>query len=204
MAIFLLVRHGNNDLVGKKLAGRLPDVHLNEKGHAQARRLAAELAAQPIKAVISSPLERAQETAEPIARIHNLPLEVNPGLVEIDYGAWQNKSIKQLRRLKLWKQVQEHPVDFQFPGGESFVEAQARIAQTLDALSKTFTEEDRIVCVSHCDVIRLAVAWFLGMPLDAFQRLQVSTASVTVLNLHQGKASFGPINIKVGFPEFRS
>lgn len=201
MAKFLLVRHGQNDLVGKKLAGRLPGVHLNSQGQSQARRLAAELAELPIKAVISSPLERAHETAEPIARIHNLPVEINPGLIEMDYGKWQNKSIKQLRRLKLWKQVQEHPSTFRFPEGETFVDAQTRVAQTLEDLSRTYAEKDTIVCVSHCDVIRLAVTHFLAMPLDAFQRLHIRTASLTVLNLHDGKASFGPINAAVGFPK---
>lgn len=199
MAIFLLVRHGQNDMVGKKLAGRLPGVHLNGKGEAQARRLAAELAAVPIKAVISSPLERAQETAEPIARIQNLPVEINEGLQEIDFGTWQGKSIKQLRRRKLWKDVQNHPSAFCFPEGETFTEAQTRIAETLQTLSKGYAEKDMVVCVAHSDVIRLAVAFFLGMPLDAFQRLRIDPASVTVLCLVDGKVSFGSINARFDF-----
>lgn len=199
MAIFLLVRHGQNDMVGKKLAGRLPGVHLNGKGEAQARRLAAELAVVPIKAVISSPLERAQETAEPVARIQNLPVEINEGLQEINFGTWQGKSIKQLRRRKLWKDVQNRPSAFCFPEGETFTEAQSRVAETLQTLSKTYTEKDVVVCVAHSDVIRLAVAFFLGMPLDAFQRLRIDPASVTVLCLDDGKASFGSINAVFDF-----
>lgn len=198
MAIFLLVRHGQNDMVGKKLAGRQPGVNLNGKGHGQARRLAAELASLPIKAVISSPLERAQQTAEPVARIHNLPVEINAGLQEIDFGTWQGKSIKQLRRTKSWKVVQERPSTFCFPEGESFAAAQSRIADTLGALSEAYAEKDMIVCVGHCDMIRLAVAFFLDMPLDAFQRLQIDPASVSVLHLQGGHASFGPINAPVG------
>lgn len=203
MAIFFLVRHGQNDMVGKKLAGRLPDVHLNDQGHSQARRLAAELAELPIKAVIASPLDRAQETAEPIARIHDLPVLTNEGLVEIDFGGWQGKSIKQLRRSRLWKDVQEAPDGFCFPDGESFNTAQARIAQTLHDLSQVYAEKERVVCVSHCDVIRLAVAFFLEMPLNAFQRLNIDTASVTVLHLQDGKASLGPINALTGFTTYR-
>jgi probable phosphoglycerate mutase len=204
MAIFFLVRHGQNDMVGKKLAGRLPDVHLNDQGHSQARRLAAELAELPIKAVIASPLARAQETAEPIARIHNLPVLTSAGLVEIDFGGWQGKSIKQLRRSRLWKDVQESPDGFHFPDGESFNAAQARIAQTLHDLSQAYAEKDQVVCVSHCDVIRLAVAFFLEMPLNAFQRLNIDTASVTVLYLQDGKASLGPINALTGFTTYRA
>jgi probable phosphomutase (TIGR03848 family) len=201
MTVFLLVRHGLNDMVGVKLAGRLPGVHLNAKGKAQARRLAAEIAGLPIKAVISSPLERAQETAEPIARIHNLPVEINEGLLEIDFGNWQGKSLKQLRRRKLWKDVQEHPSTFCFPEGETFADAQSRITGTLQALSKTFTEKDIVVCVGHSDSIRLAVAYFLGMPLDAFQRLRIDPASVTTLYLNDAKAYFGAINAGHNFPE---
>jgi probable phosphoglycerate mutase len=200
MAIILLVRHGQNDMVGKKLAGRLPGVNLNEQGKAQARRLAAELASLPIKAVISSPLERAQQTAEPVARIHNLSVEINPGLQEMDYGTWQGKSIKQLRRSKLWKTVQEHPSTFRFPEGETFAAAQLRIAETLEALGAAYAEKDMIVCVGHCDMIRLAVAFFLDMPLDAFQRLQIAPASVTFLHLNGSQAAFGPINAPAGHP----
>ena len=199
MATILLVRHGQNDMVGKKLAGRLPGVNLNEQGQAQARRLAAALASLPIKAVISSPLERAQQTAEPVARIHNLPVEINPGLQEMDYGTWQGRSIKQLRRLKLWKTVQERPSTFGFPEGETFAAAQLRIAETLQVLSTAYAEKDVIVCVGHCDMIRLAVAFFLDMTLDAFQRLQIDPASVTVLHLHAGQAAFGPINAPFGY-----
>lgn len=202
MALFLLLRHGQNNLVDKKLAGRLPDVHLNAQGQAQARRLAAELAELPITAVISSPLERAIQTAEPIARVHDLPVEVNEGLLEVDFGTWQGKSIKQLRRLKLWKEVQERPGGFRFPQGETFVEAQSRVAETLGGLSTSHAEKDLIVCVSHCDVIRLAVAFYLDMPLDAFQRLHINTASVTCLRLQDGKASFGPINAAMSLSKF--
>ena len=201
MAVFLLVRHGLNDMVGVKLAGRLPGVHLNGVGKGQARRLAAEMAVLPIKAVISSPLERAQETAEPIARIHNLPVEINEGLLEIDFGTWQGKSIKQLRRRKLWKDVQDHPSMFCFPEGETFTKAQSRITSTLQALSQTYTEKDIVVCVGHSDAIRLAVAFFLEMPLDAFQRLRIDPASVTTLYLNDGKAYFGAINAGRNFPE---
>jgi probable phosphoglycerate mutase len=190
-------------MVGKKLAGRLPGVHLNEQGQAQARRLAAELAELPIKAVIASPLDRAQETAEPIARVHALTVVTNEGLVEIDYGQWQGKSIKQLRRTKLWKAVQEAPDGFRFPEGESFHEAQARVAQTLETLSQAYAARDLVVCVSHCDVIRLAVAYFLHMPLNAFQRLRIDPASVTALHLAEGRAAFGPINAATGFTAYR-
>lgn len=202
MAVLLLIRHGENDMVGKKLAGRLPDVHLNENGKAQTLRLAAELAVLHIKAVYTSPLERAQETAEPIARVQGLPVETLPALLEIDFGNWQGKNLKQLKHGKLWKIVQGSPGEFRFPDGESFAEAQTRVVAGLVALSEKYEEKDLVICVAHSDVIRLAVAHFLGMSLDNFQRVRISPASVTVLFLHESKAFFGPIDHTFEFPQF--
>ena len=202
MAFILLIRHGQNDLVGKKLAGRLPDVHLNPQGQKQARQLAALLAGKSIKAVFSSPLERTQETAQPIARIHDLSLELLPGLVEIDYGQWQGKSLKQLKRQKIWKALQENPATFSFPGGESFVDAQTRAVGAINQLSFTYDEKDVLVCVSHCDVIRLVIAHYLGMPLKNFHQLNISPASVTGFFLNQGKVLFDTINHTYDWPSF--
>jgi broad specificity phosphatase PhoE len=125
MALIILVRHGENDFVKKgRLAGRLPEVHLNKKGLAQAQAAAEALSRMlekaPVKAIYSSPLERTMETAEPIAKAFGLPIVPRPGLIETDCGEWQGKSVKQLSRLKIWKVVQSSPSTFQFPGGETF------------------------------------------------------------------------------------
>jgi len=194
MAIFLLVRHADNNLVGVKMAGRMPDVHLNDAGREQAQQLAEKLSLYPLKSVISSPLERARETAEPIARLRGLKLEIYPELIEIDFGEWEGKSLKKLKRDPLWNLVQNKPGDFRFPGGESNVEAQNRIVGTLGRQAEKFKEKDLVVCVSHGDMIRLAVAHYLGMPINNFQRLRINTASVTVMYLQGRKVFFGPIN----------
>ncbi|MFW5713369.1 MAG: histidine phosphatase family protein [Brevefilum sp.] len=201
MATFLLIRHGLNDMVGEKLAGRTAGVHLNEDGKAQARRLAAETGHLKIAAIYSSPLERALETAEPIARVHDLNVEIVPELIEIDFGKWQGKHLKKLKKGRLWKAVQSSPGSFRFPDGESFEEAQNRVAEGLKALSEKHEKEDLIVCVAHSDVIRLAVAHFLGLSLNDFQRLRISTASVTVMSLYEGEAFFNTINQTFGFPK---
>lgn len=201
MAKFLLIRHGQNDLVAKKLAGRLPCVHLNEVGKTQAQRLAALLAGLPIKAVYSSPLERAQETALPIAQAHDLEVSIMPELIEMDYGSWQGKRLKALQRRKLWQTIQAQPSQVCFPDGERFIDAQARVVTGITALCEQYTEKDWVVCVSHSDVIKLLIAHFLGLPLDNFQRLQIGPASISVLYLHGGKASLGPINRTLDFPE---
>ena len=184
MTTVLLIRHGENEYVKKgRLAGRLPGVHLNEKGRAQAQALAERLTGAPIKAIYSSPMERAVETAEPIAKALNLELSLRPGLIETDYGEWQDKTLKGLGRLKLWRVVQVAPSLARFPQGESFAEAQHRICRELEALCQQHDAKDLIVCVSHADPIKLAVAYYLGLPLDNFQRLGVSPASVSALHI---------------------
>jgi len=184
MPTILLIRHAENEYVAKgRLAGRLPDVHLNENGKKQAEAIANALAQAPIKAVYASPLDRCMETAQPLAE--KLKLTVNPrdGLLEIDFGNWQDKTLKQLRRRKLWKVVQGNPARMQFPDGETFANAQLRVVNELETLSKKHSAKDLIACFSHSDVIRLAVAYYIGTPLDLFQRIAVSPASVSTLHI---------------------
>ena len=200
MPLFLLIRHGENDYVKTgRLAGRLPEVHLNEKGHTQANLLAEKLASAPVKAVYSSPLERALETAAPIAAAINLPVIENAGLIEMDYGEWQNQKLKGLSRLKIWKLVQAAPSVMRFPSGERFAEAQMRIANTLLDILSCFEPKDVIICVSHADPIKLAVAYFIGLPLDMFQRLSVSPASITILALGESGGRLVALNAQAGF-----
>ena len=182
MTIFLLIRHGENDYVKTgRLAGRLPGVHLNETGRLQAQSLAQKLAGAPIKAIYSSPLERAVETAAPIAEALNLEVVQRDGLLEVDFGDWQDKKLKGLSRLKAWKIAQVSPTRMRFPQGESFAEAQYRICYELDDIAGQHDPKDLVVCVGHSDPIKLAVAYFLGLPLDLFQRLSVAPGSITAL-----------------------
>src|SRR5512147_148408 len=107
MPLLLLIRHGENDYVKTgRAAGRKPGVHLNERGREQAEALGKALANIPLKAIYSSPLERALETAEPIASAHKLEIQTEAGLLESDIGKWQGKSWKVLRLTKVWKIVQ--------------------------------------------------------------------------------------------------
>jgi len=128
MPTILLIRHGENEYVAKgRLAGRLPGVHLNERGRQQAEAVADFLSKAPIKAIYSSPLERCVETAQPLSERLGLPVILRDNLLEIDFGDWQNKTLKQLRRRKLWKVVQGNPARMQFPEGETFANAQVRV-----------------------------------------------------------------------------
>jgi probable phosphomutase (TIGR03848 family) len=200
MPAILLIRHGENEFVKKgRLAGRLPGVHLNQKGREQVQALADKLLGAPIKALYSSPLERTMETAEPIAQA--LELEVIPcqGLLEVDFGEWQGKTLKGLRRLKLWKTVQHSPATARFPGGESFAEAQFRACRALEQIASKYEEKDIVACVSHSDLIKLSVAYYLGLPLDLFQRLFIAPASFTVLALGPAGSFLVTLNYDLSF-----
>lgn len=186
MSLLLLIRHGENDYVKKKrLAGRLPGVHLNDTGRKQAEAVAHSLVPRlkkaSVRAIYSSPLERTMETAEPIAEALDVEIIARPGLIETDYGDWQGKTLKDLGRRKLWKVVQNNPSLMRFPGGESFAETQNRISQEIEALRAEHTDKQVIICVSHSDPIKLAVGYYLGLPLDFFQRLTIAPASISTL-----------------------
>jgi probable phosphoglycerate mutase len=198
MPVILLIRHGENDYVKKnRLAGRIPGVHLNENGYAQARTLAEKLGSAPIKTIYSSPLERAVETASPLAQALGLEVQLRDGLVEVDFGEWQDQRLKALSRTKLWKVVQGLPSRMRFPGGETFAEAQQRICQEIDAISRQYEPKDMIVCVTHSDPIKLAVAYFIGLPLDMFQRLSVAPASISALYLGEAESRLLSLNHEI-------
>jgi probable phosphoglycerate mutase len=184
MATILLVRHGQNDWVKKRrLAGWTPGIQLNDEGRQQAEALSERLAHLPVKAVYSSPLERCRETAAIVAERHGLPVEVIEDLGEVRYGEWQGKKLKKLTALKReWHAVQYSPGRFRFPAGESFLEVQLRAVAALEALGGRHANEV-IVVFSHADVIKLALAHYLGLPIDLFQRLTIATASISALAL---------------------
>jgi probable phosphomutase (TIGR03848 family) len=182
MTIINLVRHGENDFVGKRLAGKLPGIHLNSRGLMQAEALGSLFESHELQAVYASPMERTMETAEPIAHRHALKVIPREGLMELDIGQWQGKTLKSLRRLKLWSAVLSTPSMIRFPDGETYVEAQGRIVGELEDLrSRHDHPKDIIVCVTHADIIKLAIAHYLGLPLDFFQRLAIAPASISTL-----------------------
>ena len=200
MPLLLLIRHGENEYVKTgKMAGRLPEVHLNEHGQQQALELANALANVPIKAIYSSPMERALETAAPLAAKLGLDINIRAGLIETGIGDWAGEELKNLRKLPAWKIVQDNPSRFRFPNGESFVECQTRLVSELESIVKAHRDEDIIACVSHADPIKLMACYYLGMPLDHFQRLGCDTASVTVLMLSSKGVLLAKLNQRPPF-----
>jgi probable phosphomutase (TIGR03848 family) len=186
----LLIRHGVNDYVTKGLlAGRTPGVHLNEEGIAQAQAVADRLSGEKITAIYSSPLERCQETAASLAERLGLELRPLEDVKETNCGEWTGQALEELRKLEAWMQVQVNPSSFRFPEGESMLEIQARMVAGLDRLQRQHPNET-IAIFSHSDPIKLAIAYFVGMPLDLFQRLEVSPASISELD-------FTPLRVRL-------
>ncbi len=193
MTTVFLIRHAENDFMRQhKLAGWLPGIHLNARGKAQADALVPLLEPVRLEAVYSSPLERALETAAPTARARGLTVQRRADLGEIQYGRWQGQPLSRLRRLKLWTQVQTTPSLVTIPEGESFRQAQARIVDALERLRQQHA--GAIACFSHADPIKLALAYYLGQPLDLFQRLMIDPASVSTLAFAEGRVRVMSIN----------
>ena len=205
MPTLLLIRHGENDYLARnKLPGHYPDIHLNECGRKQAAELDRTLNRLPIKAVYTSPLERAVETATPLARSLKLEVQLCPGLVDINVGVWTGRSWKVLNRTKNGKIIQETPSQFQFPEGESFVQVQERVVAVLDSITAAHGDE-LVAVVFHADPIKLGVAHYLGLPLDHFQRLAVFTGSVTVLQINDISGRLLALNLlpPFSFPDLK-
>lgn len=182
MARLLLIRHAPTAETGTTLTGRLPGVSLGDEGRRQAETTAARLAHVKIRSVYSSPLERTWETAQIVAAPHRLDVTAHDGLLEVDYGAWSGRTLRSLYKLKAWRTVVMTPSRMSFPEGESIAAAQARAVAACEELGSVHGK-DTIALVSHSDIIKAVTSHFLGQPLDLFQRITISPASVTVIDL---------------------
>jgi len=180
----LLIRHAMNDWVGKRVAGWTPGISLNEEGQTQAARLAEWLQSVPLEAIYSSPLERAVETADPIAISHGLDIEIRDSIGESRYGELDGKRIEEIFKSELWEQWLRHPSRTRFPGAETTYEVQVRVVAALEQILQDHPEGN-IAVVSHADPVRVAVAHFIGLPLDLVGRLWVSPASVTTMRFDE-------------------
>ena len=193
MTRILLIRHATTDAVGQRFSGRLPGVLLNAEGQAQAQQLAARLAAAPLHAVYSSPLERALQTAELLAQAHGLQPLVCDDFVELDLGSWTNKTFQELNDDPQFHLFNSFRSGTRIPGGELMLAAQARMVAGLQRLAGQHPQQ-MVAVVSHSDLIKAAVAYYAGIPLDLFQRLEISPASVSVLEIYAESARLIALN----------
>jgi probable phosphoglycerate mutase len=188
-----MVRHGKTPSTGKLLPGRAKGLHLSDTGKQEALVVAERLSKiKKVVAIYASPLERARETAAPIAKALKQKVIINKGLLECDFGDWTGEELAKLMKLPEWSNVQRAPSTFRFPKGESFTEMQTRMVSTLDDLRKKHSG-GVVICVSHADPIKAAVAHAMGTHIDLFQRIVISTCSVTAVSY----SSFGPVVLTV-------
>jgi len=183
MTTFFLIRHAHCDGVGEVLWGRQRDVHLNDCGKSAARALAERVAQNHFAAIYSSPMERAVETAEEIAK-HNdqMPVKISEPFNELDFGEWTGETIESLDNDPVWRQFNSVRTRTPIPGGESILDVQARIVDELKRLA--FTHEDGdVAIVSHADVIKAALAYFGNLDLDRPELFNLPPCSVSLLNL---------------------
>lgn len=205
MTTFFFVRHAVTSHTGKKLSGWMEGIPLTEEGRDQAAAVADRLAEVPFKAVYSSPIDRALETARAIAARHGLEVRTLRKLGEVEYGTWTNRPLKVLARTKLWTKVQGWPSAARFPEGETLREVQNRAVDEVDRLANEHPK-DAICCVSHGDVIKLVLAHYMGVHIDLFQRIVVAPASISVLSVSDhGPAilslNASPMTIPSGAPK---
>jgi probable phosphoglycerate mutase len=189
----VLIRHAHSEAnAAGILSGRLPNVHLSEKGVAQSENLAVRLGSFPLSSLRISPMERCFETISPWINSVVLPNypkfqpELDPNLTEVDYGTWSGKKLAMLSKNKLWKIVQESPSRMYFPDGEGIAQMQAR-AMTSVHEAVSAKGKGSAVIVSHGDVIKSIVASALGMHLDEFQRIVIDPASVSIIDFSTTK-----------------
>ncbi|HQT77469.1 MAG: hypothetical protein B7Z80_08025 [Rhodospirillales bacterium 20-64-7] len=187
-----LIRHGAYDLIGHTLGGRAPHP-LSPEGQAQAARVADALRDRRIAAVVTSPVRRARETAEPIATRFGLPLQTDPAFTEIDYAGWTGRRFAALEDDPAWRAWNTFRGTAGVPGGETMLQVQARAVAGMMALAATFPGRE-VVVVSHADVIKAILAHMLGMPLDLMHRLEVGPACISQIRLYPADATVLCIN----------
>lgn len=182
MSTVLLVRHGLTALTGPVLAGRTPGVHLDERGKKQAASLAERVAAVPLAAIVTSPLERCVETAEAIRDAQRTPpaWHVDDRLIECAYGDWTGRQLKELVKDPLWKVVQTQPSAVRFPGGEGLADMATRAVAAVREWDAEIGDGTWVVC-THGDIIKALLADALGLHLDQYQRIVPDPASVSVV-----------------------
>jgi probable phosphoglycerate mutase len=182
MLTVVLVRHGQSTAnVAGILAGRTPGVRLNEYGEGQAAAIADRLASARFDRLISSPLERCIQTVTPFSKAVDLPIESDDHFVEVDYGSWSGRQLKDLGAEPLWRTVQAHPSAAVFPDGEGLAAVSARAADGIRNIRLAATADQTVLICSHGDVIKAILADALGMHLDLFQRIVVAPASISVI-----------------------
>jgi probable phosphoglycerate mutase len=192
---FFLIRHAEIDLAAHTLAGRMPGVHLNSAGRKQAERLAHKLASSGITEILSSPLERALETATYLGKLLGLQTRIAPAFHELDFGDWTGKKFVELDQIERWKQWNAFRLLTRPPNGEMMIEAQTRFVIELQRL-RVERPNEVFAIFSHGDPLKSVLMFFLGMSLEHYHLLDISMGSFSVLSVDNWKAQLTGFNLK--------
>ncbi len=185
----VLVRHAQTDRNRDGRVQGLSDPPLTELGREQAQRLADHLRSYSAQAIYSSPLQRAVETARPIAASLNLSLQIEPSLIELDAGELDGLSGQEMRErypefMRAWSDGTGQTLPL--PGGESLSDVQQRAWRFIESLSHR-EELEAAVCVSHHFVLLTAIAAAIHLPLGNLARIRQGLASYSVLDFRNGR-----------------
>jgi probable phosphoglycerate mutase len=191
--LLFLIRHAVTAHTGRRLTGWLPGVQLSDEGRLQAEAMVRRMEPVGLDAVYSSPVERALETAKPLASSKGLRVRVRDGLGEVRYGEWEGRTLASIARTSQWRRVLAHPSEARFPGGETIRETQARVLAAVREIAEAHPKGSAAV-VSHADVIKLAIAHYAGIHLDLYSRLGIAPASVSGLWIGDGAPRIIKVN----------
>lgn len=191
MASIILVRHSRSTAnTAGVLAGQAPGIALDEVGFTQAQGLVSRIGEIEIKRVISSPLQRCIETITPWHSAHcSTTIEIDRNFIESDYGSWTGQKLSELSKEPLWKEIQKEPSNVTFPEGESFKAMFDRVSKGLDQIIDSLNDDDNVIIVSHGDIIKLAIAKILDLPIDNFQKLVIDPASISIVKVEKQEES---------------
>jgi len=199
MTVFHLVRHGEHVLAGRVLAGRTPGVGLSERGRAEIAAVAERFAGEDIAALYSSPLQRTKETAEILSARLDLPVGYREDVIELDFGEWTGLSFDQVRAHQGWESWRVCRSITAVPGGESMRQVQERAVGALLDLHRAH-HNGTLIIVSHGDVIRAAVLFALGMPIDSYSRLEIGLASTSTIRIDDAGIRVSVLNERPRLP----
>lgn len=197
MIRILLIRHGSTDLIGRVLYGRMPGVHINAEGTSQASALALALKTRySLREVISSPMERAIETARPIAEAQGVDIGIDDAFNEIDFGDWMGKPFPELHDQELWQRYYQFRATTRPPGGESMMDVQSRAWAGIARIAERHqhANDAAIAVVTHGDVVRALILLVLGMSIDHIQRIEASPGSVSEILIRPSNLRVRTVN----------
>lgn len=201
MTTFYLIRHGNTT-AGSMISGRNRGYHLSENGQNQANRLGERLANTHFDAIYCSPLERTMETAKAIAEKHNMEVQILEKIIEVDFGDWTGKSFDELESIQKWKLFHTFRSGTRIPNGENMLEIQTRMINEIEGIYNKFPD-GIVAIVSHGDPIRTVITYYAGMPMDFMLRLNISTASISIITMDPWGAQIQCINDTDEIPELK-